>query len=225
MSEHLSDLVLDALRIGSPEVSAAEREHAAGCPRCQDRGEALAREAAAFTQRFEPAGLAAEALERAARRTSARRWWPALVPVFAAAAAAAIAVVVAKPELRSKGDQELVELYVLDGERRELMSGPVAKDARLAVRIAPERPRLVRILWGSAPGRWAALYPQAEAGPWAVLAPSWLEREVILDGAPEPERLAVVACEQTVDHAAAVKMLESKVRSDCTIAEVRVIKR
>ncbi len=108
----LSDLVLDARRLGQlrQERAAAVEAHLEACAGCARRREELAADAAAFSARFAPAGLAEETLERAGARTSRRRrrLFALLVP---AAAAVAVVLLVLPPAgpgpeppgVRSKG--------------------------------------------------------------------------------------------------------------------------
>lgn len=228
---------------------AAAEAHLASCASCRARAATLDAEAAAFAARFDVVGLAAEALGRAeAERTSRRSWFRALGALSTAATAALGVVLVlrAPPEapdaLRSKGGEAaLVEVFVLDGGRKVPLEGPVARDAELAVRVVPRaaadtssaRPTAaagrahVRIVWRSAPEAWSALYPGPEDAAWQLDGPTWLERRVVLDGAPGPEALGVVGCARAVSHAEAVRALAdpSARRADCTTSLVPIAKR
>lgn len=225
MSEHLSDLALDALRLGQAPEGAAG--HLQGCPRCQARSAELERDALLFRQRFQVEGLAAEALAAASKAPPIPWWRRALWPSTGAAAAATllIALVTAQDNLRTKGGGSEVELFVLSGQTKTLLAGAVDPQAHLALSVRAEGPRQVRVLWSEQPGQWTALAPEAEAPAWQVRGPSWLEREIVLDGAPEPETLGYVVCEATVDHAAAVRMLSEAPRADCQVGTIRILKR
>ena len=83
----------------------------------------------------------------------------------------------------------------------------------------------MRILWGAGPDRWAALYPEEHAPAWSVESPSWLEREVVLDGAQETERLGVVACDGPLSHQDAVEALTRGARGRCELQTIEVEKR
>lgn len=238
MSEHLSDLVLDALRIGAPPVSGEDRAHLLSCAACRARQQALDEDAANFQQRFDLPGLAADALMRASQPSPWRSFswlrfpwlrfrWLRFAFVPAAVAAAVLLVVVLRPpQIRTKGAASAhVEVFVIDGDARRAIDGPVARDARLAVRVVAAGPEHVRILWGSEPDRFDALYPEERAMAWAIEGPSWLEREVVLDGAREPELLGVVACEDEVSHAEALTALAAGAREGCVVETVEVKKR
>lgn len=219
MSEHLSDLQLDALRI-----SRGHDVHLDSCPSCQARQTTLDTAAAKFAERFDPVGLAASALSQAETRKN-RRYFVWLAPLAAAAAVMLVVSLPQSPELRSKGAGSLVELFVLEGETRLPMNEAVDPRARLAVQLSPSGARETRILWSSAPERWDALYPEQDARAWKIEGPTWLDRQVVLDGAPEDEELGVVACTAPVAHEEAIGMLETSARADCELARVKIRKR
>lgn len=229
-AEHWSDLELDRLRIEGRSDPARAR-HLEGCAICQARQKGLLDAEDAFRARYAEGALIGELQQRLeARRPRRGSWIPALAALAAAAAAVAIAVVIspgiAPDAIRSKGDDELLAIFVLrpDGGRSPL-SGPIAPGSRLAVRLAPKQRSAVRLLWSSPPKGWEALYPEERAASWMLAEPAWLEREVVLDEAREDEELAVVACRESVDHRAAAAMLDGKARSDCAIARARIEKR
>jgi hypothetical protein len=227
---------------------AAAEAHLASCASCRARAATLETEAAAFAARFDVVGLAAEALGRAEAERTARRGWLRGLAALSTAATAALGVVLvlrAPPDapeaLRPKGGEAaLVEVFVLDGGRKAPLEGPVARDAELAVRIVPRTPSVpgapaapspsrahVRIVWRSAPEAWSALYPGPEDAAWQLDGPTWLERRVVLDGAPGPEALGVVACARAMSHAEAVRALADPRagRADCATSLVPITKR
>ncbi len=223
MSEHLSDLALDALRLGqAPE---AVQAHLKDCPRCQARSAELERAAALFRERFEVSGLAAEALAAAAKAPSVPWWRRALVPGMAALATTLVVVISLQDNLRTKGAASEVELFVLSGQSRTLLEAAVDPRAHLALSVTPQGLRNVRILWSERPGQWSALAPEATAPAWEVRGPTWLDREIVLDGATEPETLGYVLCTSAVDHDAAVRMLTDAPRADCRMGMIQVLKR
>ncbi|MCC7380354.1 MAG: hypothetical protein IT384_00885 [Deltaproteobacteria bacterium] len=222
MSEHLSDLDLDGLRLGVAGP-AVDRAHLDGCLHCRQRSAALAASAEDFARRFEPAGLAADALARAERQP--RRWmlWP---PVLAGAAvAASLAVVGLQVNLRSKGAASLLEVYQLEGQERRAIQGPVPKDARLAVRMSAGERRRIRLLWSPAAGKFQALAPAEQEAPLELLGPTWLDREIALDGAPEPEALIAVACTAPFDHRRALELAAGEDDPDCQVERIEIEKR
>ena len=215
MSEHLSDLALDALRI-----QGGEDAHLVSCARCQARREALDTDAAAFVRRFSLPGLAADAIAQSEKKP--RRTW-LFVPAILTAAAAMF-LVFRPGTIRTKGPGG-VEVYVLDGDDKQRMGGPVDANARLAIRVSVETARHVRLLWESTPGDFGALYPSVDARAWVLEAPTWLHREVVLDGALGPERLGVVSCEGAIDHPAAAALLRGDSREDCVVEWISILKR
>lgn len=227
---HLSDMQLDLHRLGSapPEVAA----HLEGCEVCRARAEALATDAADFAARFEPAVLATATLQAVDARPR-RRWFGALAGFGALAAAAGVLLFVRPdPEIvRAKGAGPAVELFVTEAGEITPVKGAVPADAHLAVRLRPgagasgAREKQVRLLWSSRPGAWRALYPAAEAPSWSVRGEAFLPREIVLDGAREPERLGVVLCERAVDHAAATAALEGAAEPGCAAETLEITKR
>jgi hypothetical protein len=220
MNAHLSDLQLDALRIERRADA-----HLDSCPLCQARKSTLDQDAALFAERFNPAGLAASALATFETKPKKRPFFVWLAPLAAVAAVAVLFLLPQPPSLRNKGDAVLAEVFVLEGETRVLLEKPVDPRARLAVRLTAEGPRFARILWSSAPESWDALYPLEDAAAWKIDGATWLDRQVVLDGAPETEALGAVACKEPVTHPEAIGMLTSSAREDCTISTVKVEKR
>lgn len=218
MSEHLSDLQLDALRRLDGETSG--RDHLEGCSTCRARQAELAAEDGLFEARFSPARLAAET--RAAAEPRPARWWPAM---GALAAAAGVAVVVGVPgeQIRTKGAQDTVAVFVHADGQTIALAGAVDAEAHLRVQV--RGPGYARVLWSSTAGDWSTLYPTPDAEPWRVEASTWLPREVVLDGAPETETLAAVVCPEPVDEARAQAMLQSGVTDGCRTAKVVIEKR
>ncbi len=223
---HLSDASLDALRVGDPGSAEADRAHLATCAPCRARSEALAAEAAAFHQRFDAAALATELLATPARpmpeaaviplRSRATRWATATAGALTALAACALLFLAPEaPGTRTKGAHTAVELFVLDAtDQPRAVAGAVDPHARLAVRVSPEGPRFVRLLWESEPGRFDPLYPAADAEAWSIAAPTWLPHTIELDGATEPEHLRVIACDAPFDDAHARARLGSASDAD-----------
>jgi hypothetical protein len=193
MTEHLSDLQLDALRLGTAEPGVGA--HVEACERCQRRRDALAADAEAFSSRFDPAQLAARTRARAEGSRGTRRpgWWAfGGVSMMAAAAAATLLIVAPGEETRTKGDGARVEIYAPRDDEPRPVGGAVEPGAHLWVRVAVPGPRRVRLLWSPAPGGWTPLFPPARDPAWAVEGPAWLEREVVLDGELATERLGAV---------------------------------
>ena len=230
MNTHASDHQLDGLRLGIDDP--AVRAHLATCPHCQARQATLEADASAFLSTFQLPQLARDAVARVeARRGPLARllaWRPRLVlpaaMTLAASAAALLFALTPEDHVRAKGGAAQLEAFVLTAEGRAPLAGPVAPDARLAVKVTRAGPRFVRLLWESAPGRWDALYPGEDGAPWRIDGAAWLEREVVLDGAPAPERLGGVFCEAPVDHAAAVRFLRGEARAGCTLEAIVVVK-
>lgn len=246
MSEHLGDLELDLARIDAASLPAQRAAHLEACARCQARGAVLTAEAAQFHERFSLPNLAAEALEQH-RVTRASRWrWRWLAPAFATALALATIVVWPRvePTTRTKGDAQLVEVFVLDGQERRALDGPVPARTQLAVRVTAEGRGFARVAWWSS-ARWTPLYPEADRS-WAVDGPAWLERAIVLDDARGPEALGVIVCAAEISEREALEVLEasepspsdpseaseasgpsepSGVRADCRRETVRIEKR
>ncbi|MEO1234537.1 MAG: hypothetical protein AAFZ18_37160 [Myxococcota bacterium] len=219
--EHLSDLILDALRRGRGDVG---RGHLESCPRCQARQAELAEADRAFEARFVPAALATETLTAAQK---SRSGWPWPVPALAAVASA-VALLLwlgpETPEVRRKGSQSLFELYVLEGDQRYPAGDAVDALAHLEVRV--RSPGFAQVLWGAADGGWTALFPAPGDAPWSVpVGGASLPREVILDGAPETERIGVVVCTTAMAAREAREVLEGRRRSDCQTDQRELRKR
>jgi hypothetical protein len=227
MSEHLSDLAFDALATEGRALGSVEQAHLEACAVCRARRLELEQARAEFLARFDVVGLATDALMRS--RAVRVPWWRQRWLSVSLAAAAALLLIVLLPlsssDLHVKGRAPLAEVFVIDGDTRRTMDGAVAPDARLALLISPEGPRHVRILWSSEPKQWTALYPEQGAPAWFLEKPTWLEREVVLDGAPEDEQLGVVACKTTMTHDEAARMAEDEPRSDCEVEWTRIEKR
>lgn len=209
--EHLSNLSLDALRRGRSE---AGRAHLEGCPRCRARQAELAEADRVFEARFVPAALAAEALEAAQAGKGGWNWpVPAWVAAFGAVALLLWLVPEAK-EVRRKGSTELFALYVLEGDRRYPAGDAVDTRAHLELRV--KRPGFAQVLWGAADGHWTSLFPAPGDPPWSVPPGGGsLPRQVILDGAPETERIGVVVCTSAIGEDEARALLEGARRPGC----------
>lgn len=220
MSEHLSDLDLDALRIGAGRDEL--RAHLESCPACQARQASLTAAADDFAARFNPAGLAAQTLEATGARPHRAAWWPALGLV--AAAGLVVGVWPRPDEVRAKGGAEAVELHVKAPGGVTRVRGPVPRDAALGVRVHVDAPASVRVLWMTPPETWQALYPPAERPAWPVEAPTWLPHALKLDGAPQTEQLGVVICDAAVAHPEAVHVLEGQRRAGCRAEVLEVAK-
>lgn len=218
MSEHLSDLALDAIRRGGSREGA---EHVASCPACQARQAALAGEDEAFIRSFVPAQLAVATLARAERRRPRWRWWP-VVPL-AVAAAAAMFVLAPRDTLRTKGDGAVLAVFLRDGAQTVAVDGPVDARAHLAVQV--KGPGFARVLWSSSPDVWEPLFPTPGASAWAVESSSWLPNEVVLDGAPQDERIGAVVCPEAPAEDAAAAMLAGAEPGECRVQWVTIEKR
>lgn len=224
MTEHLSDLQLDGIRLtkASPEAQA----HLSSCARCQARQAELTEDQEAFLSRFNPAQLAAQTIQRrdTAHRPGWRRWsWPVLPAGLAVAAA--LFFVRPQPELRTKGDNPSLEVFLVTAAGPTPMRSAVAPNAHLAVRVLTDRPRYVRLLWQSEPKGWQALYPDQGAESWSIKEPTWLAREVVLDGDPQAEALGVVLCASPVGHDEAAERLRRPEQGECTTQVVQITKR
>lgn len=144
------------------------------------------------------------------------------------AAAGFLLIAVPPDGVRPKGEDAQLELFLRTEAGVVGVTGAVEADAHLAVRVRPPARRFVRLLWESEPHRWGALYPREGDAAWLVRRATWLEREVVLDGAPEPERLGAVLCEEEVDHGEAVALLmreSGEVRNGCRVEILPVLKR
>lgn len=221
---HLSDLELDAHRLGTapPQVCA----HLEVCTMCQARAQALAEDATAFAVRFDPAVLATSTLQ--AVPAPRPRWWRGAAGAFAALAAAAGLLLFVRPDpeaVRAKGSSARVELFVTDGGQIRPARGPVDPRAHLALRVRTATRAHIRLLWSSTPGVWQPLHPAAEASPWVVSGEAFLPRQLVLDGALEPERLGVVLCPGALVHSLAQDMLEHGASAGCEVEVVEVRKR
>jgi len=223
MSQHLSDLDLDAMRLGAGAAEAVD--HLQGCETCQARQHTLTREAEDFAQRFNPAGLAAQTLAQSPRP---RPWWRRLAwasaPLAAMAALLLMVVMPSETELRTKGGPSPVEVFVVTEQGPKPMPATVAPGARLAVRNNPGETRQVRLLWGLKRGPWQALYPDDAAPSWQTKGPAWLSQEVVLDGETAPERLQVVMCRQPVSHSQALALIGNVAQAGCALHSVDVVK-
>lgn len=211
MNEHLSDLALDNLRLGGREGQA----HLEGCALCQARQAELASDADAFEARFVPAQLAADTLAAAEAPSQRRGSFLRLFAVAGTAAAVAALLIVAEPDdgLRTKGSGALFSLFQrIDGERVRV-EGVVERDARLELRA--EAAGYVRVLWETEAGAWTPLFPSPGGDAWRIEGPSWLPREVVLDGAPATERIGVVVCDTEVGAVEARAVLDGGYRSGC----------
>lgn len=225
MSEHVSDLELDALRLG--RGSEAVARHVEGCARCAARRAELEAAAEDFSARFSPAVLATETLLEVERRRGRRRWtgWWGGAAGLAMAAAVLFTATSPPDEVRAKGEAARVELFEVRAGTPTITTGPVDARATLRVRVRTEGPRFVRLLWSSTPHAWTALYPGADAPSWPVDGVEWLRREVELDGALETETLGVVFCEGEVSSADAARALEGEVVAGCEAVRRAVEKR
>jgi hypothetical protein len=217
MSEHLSDLALDAIRLGR-----GDRSHLDTCAICQARAAILESEAAKFAT-LDHAALIDDALARPKVQPIDRR--SLLVPLALAAAASLLYVALPSEGLRPKGAGAKASLHVLVDGGPAAIRGPLGDGDRLALQLAPPSPSLVRILWWSAPDGWRPLYPEQMELAWHIAEPTWLDREVVLDGASGTEAAGVVFCRDPVTHTEARTMLEGAPREDCTIERIEVQKR
>lgn len=128
----------------------------------------------------------------------------AVVALTALAASTFILIAPHRSDTRIKGAAAAVELFVVDGAGEpRAVSGPIDARAQLAVRVDPGVRHHVRLLWSAAPDEAEALHPAATEAAWMIDAPTWLERRIELDGAPEPERLLAVTCAEPFDDAEA----------------------
>jgi len=213
VTEHKSDLELDLLRItGAADV------HLSACESCRARARSLEADAAAFLATHDVAALAREAAKVTPLRP--RR----AVPVWAAAitAMAAMMLLFMAPDesIRTKGAGPRVELFVMEGGEPRAIRGPVDPRAELAVKLSPTGETFVRVLWASSPEQIDALFPAESSGAWRIDAPAWLDRKIVLDGAPQAERLVAVLCDHDFDHGAALSEPE-----DCEVTSIEVLKR
>lgn len=221
MTTHLSDMELDALRLGEANAEAAA--HLSSCEACAARRDELANAAASFAADFDPVNLAVETIGRADPPAPWWRRWEIglLLPVAAAAAL----MLIPEPTTRTKGDNPPIEVFVLEGETPKPMRGPVDPHARLAVRLDPGGAAFVRILWESTPDDRAALYPAQDGDAWMVNEKTWLAREVRLDGATTDERLIAVLCEAPFTHERALAIAAGDAAKRCRQFAVPVTKR
>ncbi len=219
MTEHLSDLALDAIRRTGATDGA---DHLAGCDACQARQARLTAADEDFAQRFVPAQLAVDTLAvPSIPKWSLRTKFAAVG--FALAAAAVAFVVAPREQLRTKGGDALVTVHVRADGRTTPVRGPVDPRAHLAVQV--KGPGFAQVLWSSRPGAWEPLYPPPGAPAWEVEASDWLPREVVLDGAPEDERLSAVVCPTAPSAADAAEIAGGADPGACRVQWVKIEKR
>lgn len=222
MTEHLSDLQLDAHRLGRGDdvVSA----HLLACEACRGREGLLSEQAEAFGRRYDPAQLAAATLVKVAPEVRVGRF--RIPAVLLAVAAALLLFLRLEPEaVRKKGDERWLRIHQRGPSGPVALEGSIAAGAKLLLELRPEGPRWVRVYSASGQGDWAALYPEVEGPAWRLEGPTWLDREVVVDDAPGPERLTAIACEGNFGHAEALTMLRTQLRGDCVVEKVVLEKR
>lgn len=222
MTEHLSDLQLDAHRLGRGDDGVSS--HLLACEACRAREVLLSEQAEAFGRRYDPAQLAAATLEKATPQVRAGRF--RIPAVLLAAAAALVLFLRLEPEgVRKKGDDRWLRIHQRGPSGPVALEGPISAGAKLLLELRPEGPRWVRLFSASGEGPLVALYPEAEGPAWRLEGPDWLDREVVVDDAPGPERLTAVACEGNFGHTEALTMLRTRVRDDCVVEKVVLEKR
>lgn len=187
MSEHLSDLRLDAHRLGA--LDPRSEAHLLACAECQARALHLRRAAEAFAASFDPAALAA-----ATPRPVRRRWVGWATGLLAAAAVALLVVRSSTDPIRTKGGGGGLRVERRGPNGPEPLKGPIEPGARLVVQASTSRPGYGRLYSATAGGPWLPLYPAPTAPAWRLEGPTWLDREVVIDDAPGRERLALVIC-------------------------------
>lgn len=222
MIEHLSDLQLDAHRLGRGD--GAVSAHLVACEACRAREVVLSEQAAAFERRYDPAALAAATLAKAAPQVRVGRF--RIPAVLLAAAAALVLFLRLEPEgVRRKGDERWLRVHQRGPSGPVALEGSIGAGTKLLLQLEPKGPRWVRLFSASGEGALVALYPDSEGPAWRIEGPTWLDREVVVDDAPGPERLTAVACEGNFGHAEALTMLRTRPRGDCVVEKVVLEKR
>lgn len=222
MTEHLSDLQLDAHRLGRADQVVPL--HLEACTECRERQAFLEAAAQQFAQDFDPARLAAATLSKAAPTVRAGRF--RIPAVLLAAAAALLLFVRLDPEgVRKKGDDRLLRVHQRGPGGPVALEGPISAGTKLLLELHPKGPGWVRLFSASGEGNFVALYPEPTGPAWRLEGPTWLDREVVVDDAPGPERLAAIWCEGEFGQVEALTMLRTQARADCVSMKVVLEKR
>lgn len=185
---HLSDLALDALRLGRGVDT--DQEHLDGCGVCTDRRLELIADAAAFEDRFSAAALAAQTLER--DRPTGRRAWIGALLAAGVGAVLIVAVPMSAPQPvdRIKGGAPGLKVRVSRGGAvSEGRSGQAFQPGdALMIGLNPGRHDHVRLVYRDSAGKEEVWFEgPTPAGRW-----TWTKGSFVLDDARGRERLTAV---------------------------------
>jgi len=197
-----SDLQLDAWDAGElPDGEAAALlEHAAGCPDCAARVEAVRARREAFGADAALRALGRRLEDEAAPAPAWRRWWrPALGRAAVAAAVLLMLPVLAPREapdtIRLKGDLALVVHRRTAGGSEPLTDGAMARPGdRLGFRVRAPRPGHVLLQVRDGGGALQRLLPRPGQADTVVAGTTDLDVAVALDATPGTTRFRLVLC-------------------------------
>lgn len=222
--EHLSHLELDAIRLGQGRDD-RRLAHLADCAQCRATASAIDASAAAFSQEFDVAALAAQTLAKA--EPVWRSWLPRQPGLQLVAAAASLALVVAAtlavlaPDdgLRIKGGAEALELFVVTGGEAVPVRGGVAAGSTLRLRYQVGDARYLHLVWQDGAGSMTVM-----GAPIEVSGAGWLDRTIELDDALGTERLHGALCDRAIDASARLEVARGQTVDGCRHATVVVEK-
>ncbi len=220
MSEHLSDLELDQIRLGhgTPEIES----HLSGCAICQSRREILLASANEFAGEQNIEALVDKTLQAAPRQRGRRHWARPVVAATAAVMLAAAAFVLAPDTTRTKGARNEVELFLVDAHGNPTkMPQTVPDNAQLSVRVTTASTRYVRLLWKSEPNETDALYPSTEEPAWRIHKSTWLPHRITIEAGHGSEYLKAVVCDSDISHRQALAELDKPSRCELQNIEVK----
>jgi hypothetical protein len=193
--EHVSDLTWDRLHADclAPALADQARQHAAGCPRCAERGAALAAEHGRF--------VAAPPPLRA--MVPARRAWPAIVSALAVAAVV-LAIVGVRPDrppgaTETKGGFGVTVFAGRDRDAVPLGTGdPIFPGDRLQLSYSAERAGHLAALAIDGAGHVEVYFPAGATMTWPAAAGHRvaLPASTELDDVLGEERLWIVFCDR-----------------------------
>ncbi len=220
MSEHLSDLELDQLRLGHG-TKEIER-HLSDCAICQSRREILIASAEEFAGEQNIEALVDKTLQAAPRQPRRRHWARPVAAASAAVMLAAAAFLFAPDTTRTKGGGDEVELFMVDANGDPAKLPKVVPDnAQLSVRVTTASTRFVRLLWKSKPNKTDALYPSSEAPAWRIHKSTWLPHKITIKAAQSSEYLQAVVGGRDISHRQALAEVDKPTRCEVQSIEVK----